>query len=66
MTQAKQLPEKKNLKPSKVTFGVFACCDPRIDRESRDRTRNIVEILAEIIAKEVKMPDGSAVNVVWA
>jgi L-fucose isomerase len=66
MAQARQLPEKRSLKPSGVTFGVFAACDPRIDQESRDRTRNIVEILAGILAREVKMPDGSPVQVVWA
>jgi L-fucose isomerase len=48
-----------------MTFGVCAACDPRIDQESRDRTVNIIEIIAEIIATRVKMPDGTPVKVVW-
>lgn len=48
-----------------VTFGVCAACDPRVDQESRDRTANIVGQIAEIIAEQVRMPDGSGVHVVW-
>jgi L-fucose isomerase len=51
---------------STVTFGVCAACDPRIDEASRTRTANIIRILADIIAREVKMPDGKAVKVVWS
>jgi L-fucose isomerase len=48
-----------------VTFGVCATCDPRVDKESRERARNIAGITAEVVAKGVKMPDGSPVEVVW-
>ena len=65
MEKAKRLPAARNLKPATVTFGVCAPCDPRIDQESRDRTCNIIEILADLITKHVKMPDGNPVNVVW-
>ncbi len=65
MEKAKKLPASRALKPSAVTFGVCAPCDPRIDQEARDRTCNIIEILADFIIKQVKMPDGSPVNVVW-
>ncbi len=49
-----------------VTFGVCATGDPRIDKASRDRAVNIVEMVAGIVADGVKMPDGSDVNVVWS
>ena len=52
--------------PQTVTFGVCAACDPRIDEESRTRTQNIVSIIADVIAENVKMPDGTPVDVVWS
>ena len=66
MTKAKRLPLSRTVKQASVTFGVCAPADPRIDQESRDRTVNIVETLAEEIGRKVKMPDGTSVNVVWA
>ncbi len=65
MANARRLPAARTFKPSVVTFGVCAAGDPRIDRDARDRTANIVELTAEIIAQQVKMPDGTPVNVVW-
>lgn len=47
-------------------IGVFAPCDPRIDEESRQRVRNIVEMTANIIAEKVKLPDGSFCKVVYS
>jgi L-fucose isomerase len=49
-----------------VTFGVCATGDPRIDKASRERAVNIVEIVADVVAGGVKMPDGGDVNVVWS
>ena len=65
MAKAKRLPASRRIPPSIMTFGVCAACDPRIDRESRDRTANIVETIADVIADKVKMPDGTPVKVVW-
>lgn len=65
MPKAERLPVKKKVTPSTVTFGVCAACDPRIDRAARERTANIVEIVADVIAEKVKMPDGTAPKVVW-
>lgn len=48
------------------TIGVFATSDPRIDAASRERCQNICEMAAGIIAKRVKLPDGSPVEVVWS
>ena len=65
MAKAKRLPASKKIKPNIVTFGVCAAGDPRIDQSARERTLNVVENIAEIIASKVKMPDGTPVNVVW-
>jgi len=66
MAKAQRLAASRKATPSITTFGVCAACDPRIDQESRDRTANIIEIIADIIASQVKMPDGTPVKVVWA
>jgi len=47
-------------------IGVFAPCDPRIDEQSRQRVRNIIEMTANIIAENVKLPDGSYCKVVYS
>jgi len=47
-------------------IGVFATCDPRIDEKSRKRAVNIVEMAAKILAREVKLPDGTPVKVVYS
>lgn len=49
---------------SVVTFGVCATCDPRIDRDSRTRSANIVAMTARRIAGAT-MPDAAPVRVVW-
>ena len=66
MAMATRLPETGELPKRKVTFGVFATCDPRIDEASRQRSRNIVQHVAETIAENVRMPDGEPVEVVWS
>jgi L-fucose isomerase len=48
------------------TIGVWASGDPRVDEESRQRCRNIIEMTADILADRVKMPDGTPVKVVWS
>ena len=65
MAKATMLSDNIETTTSTVTFGVCATCDPRVDDESRVRARNIASMTAEVVAKGVKMPDGSAVNVVW-
>lgn len=63
---AQRLSESNNASASAPTIGVFATCDPRIDRESRLRAGNIVRMTADIVAAGVKMPHGSAVEVAWS
>ncbi len=66
MSNLKRLPSAKAAQPKTITFGVCATCDPRIDKDSRTRAGNIVEMVAEFVAKGVKMPDGTPVDVVWS
>ncbi len=48
------------------TFGVCATSDPRVDKESRQRCVNIVEMTANVIADGVHTPEGTPVNVVYS
>jgi L-fucose isomerase len=49
-----------------AVIGVFATCDPRIDKQSRERSANIVKMAAKELAIEIKNPDGSAVTVCYS
>jgi len=66
MAKSTRLPAATRRARQVVTFGVFATCDPRIDQPSRRRVRNIVGMVADAIAREVKMPDRRSVRVVWS
>ena len=63
---ARRLPQSETMPRATMTFGVFATCDPRVDKASRDRARNIVGMVADTVARDVKMPDGRAARVVWS
>ena len=52
-------------KTKTFTFGVVGTGDPRIDEESRKRAANIVKTIADLVAANVRTPDGKAVEVVW-
>ena len=65
MAKAIELSAPATAEPSRVTFGVCGTGDPRIDEESRQRAANIVGLVADTIARKVKMPDGTPVNVVY-
>jgi hypothetical protein len=45
------------------TLGVFVPCDPRIDEASRTRAFNIGRMTAALLAKHLRLPDGTAPNV---
>ncbi|MBL7134127.1 MAG: hypothetical protein ISS78_08515, partial [Phycisphaerae bacterium] len=66
MAGAKRLSAGKQAAKKAVTFGVCATCDPRVDKQSRGRSLNIVEMVAGVVADKVKMPDGSPVSVVFS
>ena len=53
MARAVRLTAFDETKPSTVTFGVCATCDPHIDAEARKRATNIVGMVADVIAKNV-------------
>jgi L-fucose isomerase len=63
---AKRLSDKQPALPHQPAIGVFATGDPRIAEADRTRCVNIVEMAAKILAKRMKMPDGSAVKVVYS
>ncbi|NLW87724.1 MAG: hypothetical protein GXY38_12720 [Planctomycetes bacterium] len=63
---ARRLPVSKNHVAKPITFGVCATGDPRIDADSRKRCQNIVGLVADVVAKRVKMPDGRPVEVVYS
>ncbi len=65
MKNLTQLPLDAKQGSATVTFGVCTAADPRIDDASRKRASNVVEIIAKTVARKVRMPDGSPVNVVW-
>jgi L-fucose isomerase len=66
MAAAKKLAASRTAKPKVITFGVCATGDPRIDPESRQRAGNIIGIVADVVAENVRMPDGTPVRVVWS
>ncbi len=66
MAKATRLSVPADASAKAVTFGVCATSDPRIDEPSRQRCVNIVEAVAEVVAKGVKMPDRRPASVVWS
>lgn len=64
MTTARKLTGGES-KPKSITIGVVGTCDPRVDAASRERALNIVNIIADLVAAEVRTPDGKLVDVVW-
>jgi L-fucose/D-arabinose isomerase len=67
MSNARKINELHNIKSgSNITIGVCATCDPRVDDESRVRTRNILEMIAASLSERVKLPTGENVPVVWS
>lgn len=47
-------------------IGVFMPGDFRVDLDSRERCRNIIEMSANVIAEAVKLPNGEPVKVVYS
>ena len=66
MSKAVALSEITTYERNTPAIGVFVAGDPRIDAESRQRCRNICEMVADVLAERVKLPDGSPAKVVWA
>jgi L-fucose isomerase len=69
MRQAKKplcLPVARNVQPNQPVIGVFAPCDPRVDADSRKRSQNIIEMIANGLTGAIVLPDKSAVQVVYS
>ncbi len=66
MAGARRLSGRPEATAKAVTFGVCATSDPRVDEQSRQRCVNIAEMVAEVVAEGVRMPDGRPVEVVWS
>jgi L-fucose/D-arabinose isomerase len=60
------MPFIKKRKPGLPTLGVFVPCDPRIDEAARARAFAIGVRTARLLADRLRLPDGSAPNVVYA
>jgi L-fucose isomerase len=66
MGKAITLSDSSKYERNNPAIGVFLAGDPRIDADSRQRCRNICEMVADTLAERVKLPDGSPAKVVWA
>ena len=64
MSKAVRLSDTSPATAPAPTVGVFATCDPRIDEASRQRARNIVELVAQAVTGVVQ-PGGEPVRVVY-
>ncbi|MGD9109444.1 MAG: hypothetical protein PVG93_00755 [Phycisphaerales bacterium] len=65
-TKAKCLAGIRNAQPESPVIGVFAPCDPRIDKASRQRAENIVAMIADAISGEIVLPDKKPVEIVYS
>jgi L-fucose isomerase len=65
-TEATKLPAIRKATPKVPVIGVFATGDPRIDKDSRTRCQNIVQMAAETISGAVTLPDKTPVPVVYS
>ncbi len=64
--KADKLPAITKASPKVPVIGVFSPCDPRIDKQSRDRAQNIVGLVADAISGQVVLPDKTAVPIVYS
>ena len=64
--KANCLLEIKKATPKTPVIGVFAPCDPRIDKASRTRAQNIIAMVADTISGQVVLPDKTPIPVVYS
>ncbi len=64
--KAVRLNDSGSSQPLAPAIGVFATCDPRIDKASRERAQNIIGMTADVLADSVRLPNGDPVQVVWS
>ena len=63
--KATKLTNREIDKTELAVIGIFATCDPRIDKDSRTRAKNIVKMAANQIAGHVVSPDKKEIPVVY-
>jgi L-fucose isomerase len=63
---AVKLPSIAKPSPKVPVIGVFSPCDPRIDKDSRTRASNIIQMVADTISGKVVLPDKTPVPVVYS
>lgn len=63
---AKLLDTNVNTATGGPVIGICATCDPRIDKDARQRAQNIIKMAADIVAGEIKLPSGDEVPVVFS
>ena len=64
--KATKLTNKEIDKTELPVIGIFTTCDPRIDKDSRTRAKNIVKMAANQIAGHVVSPDKKEIPVVYS
>ena len=64
--KATKLTNKEIDKTELPVIGIFATCDPRIDKDSRTRAKNIVKMAANQIAGHVVSPNKKEIPVVYS
>tara|TARA_B100000963_G_scaffold220585_1_gene192252 strand:+ start:12690 stop:14393 length:1704 start_codon:yes stop_codon:yes gene_type:complete len=64
--KATKLNNREIDKTALPVIGIFATCDPRIDKDSRTRAKNIVKMAANQIAGHVVSPDKKEISVVYS
>ncbi len=60
------LPYVEKFEEMVPSIGVFATCDPRIGKFSRQRAKNIIRMAANLISSSIKLPGDKEVKVVWS
>jgi len=66
MGKAIEIAESDRFERNTPAIGAFVPGDPRIDRASRERCRNVVKMVADVLAERVRLPDGSPARVVFS
>ncbi len=56
----------RKAKPKNPVIGVFSPCDPRIDDASRQRSQNIIAMVANALSGKVVLPDQTPIDVVYS
>jgi L-fucose isomerase len=59
------MPFVKKRQAGMTTLGVFVPCDPRIDKDSRQRAYNIGTMTARWLSEKLRLPDGTHPNIFY-